>query len=657
MVSDIPSDNKQSVSQQAAHKLSLESSQKTPPPAEKLSNAKAIVESSSRAKETATAQKAQYEATLTFNRQNGSKATAPQPSQTTAPPPQTSTPSTQLTPEIIQRINQGLLTQVKVTTSFPLNNGDRILLNTSGTNSTGTGPIQLELTQIQRPQSPQRIQQIITNLVRALVPTQNSYSPLLSNLLALASDTARTQGTLNTLPVAVQQAIKQITQQLPNTQTLKDAESIKHAFKNSGIFLESNVKTKSNGALPTALAGVNHSGIKHSAATAGNDSLQTSAKEALIKNPLPLGQGTKSIPGNTIAKQNQPQGPAADFKHQLLSLEKTLSSAVNHSLNKSTSPLASRVSLPPQVIAHTQHNHAIPTPKNIDGHKVPGQENNKHNASQPNDVKDQPTAKIQRQDNQNKSSEKQPPASAAKMSELAKTVDSTPLLTRRPPVNQPTSAPLTTASSHTGGIHAYQSTPSHTHPSLSGLPPLPGQVTIQAQPSVSASIKGNEAADALVKILLKQTQESINRLQLHQLSTASRHGEENVQFFQPPLSFDLPILHFGQLTLFHFHIEEEPQNKDDNKDQSLDKKWHVSMGFDIEGLGAMFCELSLVNTQVYVRFWANEGSTVSKAKNHFSLLTENLQEIGVTVKELECVEGMPPQQDSHLRSTLIDIET
>ena len=81
------------------------------------------------------------------------------------------------------------------------------------------------------------------------------------------------------------------------------------------------------------------------------------------------------------------------------------------------------------------------------------------------------------------------------------------------------------------------------------------------------------------------------------------------------------------------------------------------MGFDIEGLGPMFCELSLIHTHVYIRFWANEKDTVIQAKDHFDILQQNLVNIGVTVKELECIEGLPPQPENSLQQSLIDIET
>ena len=119
----------------------------------------------------------------------------------------------------------------------------------------------------------------------------------------------------------------------------------------------------------------------------------------------------------------------------------------------------------------------------------------------------------------------------------------------------------------------------------------------------------------------------------------------------------MPILHLGQLSLFHFHIEEEKKQNQKNETNEKDKKWNISMGFDIEGLGAMFCELSLIHTQVYIRFWANEKDTVVRTKKYFDVLQKNLVNIGVTVKELECIEGLPPQPENSVQQSFIDIET
>lgn len=587
--------------------------------------------------------KALYDTTIVFNRQTQAQSTLPV--------------ATQLTPAVMQQINQGLTTIVRITTDLSLAPGDKLIVDSStqqnparpdtplaaksGNASQGaqhtssTAAItHLVLKQLQPIPTTERVQQTITNLVRLLVPNQNSYSPLLNNILNLTSNKPEL---LKQLPLSIQQAIKSIATQLPVAKSLHSAENVKQAIKQSGVFLESSLKHQAPG-LDTARLNTQRTG------TSQNNSLIGSNKDSQTK---PNIDGT--LPRFDNAKITS---SISDFKHQLLSLEKSLlskassSSANNSTTSSSTtsSSNSSTIKAPGVAPATSSTPTASPATGNLTG-KQPAL----------------PSADIpvisEKQQLQNL-------AQLAKTQHLANEIKHSTNQERvvTPPeqnATRPTtsSTPKGDQQSTFGAIKAYQSPPLTAPPSLQGVPPLPGQFLMQAQSNIKTSLKGDEVADALVKILLKQTQESISRLQLHQLSTAAAHTDDGAQIVQAPISFDLPILHFGQLTLFHFHIEEETNPSDEKKDASADKKWSVSMGFNIEGLGAMFCELNLINTQVYVKFWAKEKDTVTRAKSYFDVLQDNLNKIGATVKELECIEGLPPQQETGIQASLIDIET
>ena len=628
--------------------------------------------------------KALYNATVIFNRQTGAGST---PSSTT---PSTTSVATQLTTDVIQRINQGLMTIVRITTDLPLLKGDQLIVNSSSvprtapgatttptTSTTSTQALtpHLELQQLHSIPSTQRIQQTIINLVRLLVPTQNSYSPLLNNILSLVSGKPEL---LRQLPPNIQQAIKQISQHLPNTESLRSADTVKQAIKHSGVLFESSLKA---GALkpellnPSALKPeltksellkselLKPEALKQPSVESPSRKYPSPLSTAIIASPKPNPSGT--ITTNTTTKTNaapQQSSPSnathssapLDFKHQLLSLEKALlSTAKTTPTIDHANPAATKTALGTHTIndsskviqktvlaANTATNSTtVSTPTSATG-TTPG-----YTA---------PSEKLQLQNLMQLAKAQHVAAETPNTKHqtiLAKSTAENAVNIATPSTNN-TSAPLKPLA-----IQTYQTASSQNTASLQGIPPLPGQYLMQAQTNIKATLKGGDVADALVKILLKQTQESINRLQLHQLSTAAAHVDDGAKVTQAPLSFDLPILHFGQLTLFHFHIEEEAQKNDTQEEKSADKKWNVSMGFDIEGLGAMFCELSLINTYVYVKFWAKERDTVSRAKSYFDVLQKNLSQIGATVKELECIEGLPPQQESSIKPSLIDVET
>ncbi len=601
-----------------------------------------------------TPQKALYNATVVFNRQTGTGST----------PPSTTSVATQLTTDVIQRINQGLMTIVRITTDLPLLKGDQLIVNTSSVPRTTSGtsgastttPTQtisphLELQQLHSIPSTQRIQQTIINLVRLLVPTQNSYSPLLNNILSLVSGKPEL---FRQLPPNIQQAIKQISQHLPNTESLRSADTVKQAIKHSGVLFESSLKA---GALKPEL--LKPEARKQSSVESSSRKYPSPLSTAVITSPKPNPSGT--ITSDTITKTNatpQTSSPnntthsstPLDFKHQLLSLEKALlSAAKTTSTIDHANPTATKTALgaptindPSKVIQKTvlaantaTNSTTVSAAGTTPGYTAPSEKQQIQNLMQ--------LAKAQQV-------AAETPNTKHQTIHTKSTTEHTVNIAA--PSTNNTSAPLKPLA-----IQTYQTASSQNTASLQGIPPLPGQHLMQAQTNIKATLKGGDVADALVKILLKQTQESISRLQLHQLSTAAAHADDGAKVTQAPLSFDLPVLHFGQLTLFHFHIEEESQRSETKEEKSADKKWNVSMGFDIEGLGAMFCELSLINTYVYVKFWAKEKSTVSRAKSYFDVLQKNLSQIGATVKELECIEGLPPQQESSIKPSLIDVET
>ena len=81
------------------------------------------------------------------------------------------------------------------------------------------------------------------------------------------------------------------------------------------------------------------------------------------------------------------------------------------------------------------------------------------------------------------------------------------------------------------------------------------------------------------------------------------------------------------------------------------------MGFDIEGLGPMFCQLSLTGKSMAVNFWAAWEQTLSNTKAHFQFLEEALQGMGIRVEKIQAQLGMPELDKTGVRNQLVDIKT
>jgi hypothetical protein len=161
-------------------------------------------------------------------------------------------------------------------------------------------------------------------------------------------------------------------------------------------------------------------------------------------------------------------------------------------------------------------------------------------------------------------------------------------------------------------------------------------------------------ADAIVNILLKQVRGALARMTLHQLTSSAQKQDSNAQ---PTLSFEIPFLHAGQVEMFQFKIEQESQTEQERRDKSLTKRWQVQLGFDIEGLGPMFCQLSLAGNNMAVTFWAAWENTLAQTKAHFNFLEQALTDMGIHVEKMQGHLGIPENDRTGVRNQLVDIKT
>lgn len=216
--------------------------------------------------------------------------------------------------------------------------------------------------------------------------------------------------------------------------------------------------------------------------------------------------------------------------------------------------------------------------------------------------------------------------------------------------------------SATTALYQEDSSDSSSKPQIPGLewvhPPLPGRIHVQPQ-GIHPNLAANESlADALISVLIKHTREATARMNLHQLTSLTDRARPEAGPQQTMLSFELPILQGLQLSLFQFRIyDETAEQQQDRQERPLERKWVVHMGFDLEGLGPMYCQITLIGVSASVTFWAEDQHTVAASQSQVNGLKHNLNQLGVNVKEIQCIKGAPPSDQSGIKQTLIDIQT
>ena len=86
---------------------------------------------------------------------------------------------------------------------------------------------------------------------------------------------------------------------------------------------------------------------------------------------------------------------------------------------------------------------------------------------------------------------------------------------------------------------------------------------------------------------------------------------------------------------------EEPTHK--KSDEPVVPLWKIDLSFDLEPLGPLHIQASLQGTRISSQLWAQQGATAELIEHELSHLRDRLLGIGLTVKDLSCHQGSPPQ--------------
>ncbi len=115
-----------------------------------------------------------------------------------------------------------------------------------------------------------------------------------------------------------------------------------------------------------------------------------------------------------------------------------------------------------------------------------------------------------------------------------------------------------------------------------------------------------------------------------------------------------PLRHGEQIDVLQIRIDEERRGK--GKD--ADNLWTVALAFELEGLGVIHVQVTLISGMIHATFWAEEGPTAELFKQHLTDLQQRLQTAGLNVGQLATHHGAPQTADDMpaLPYVLLDVE-
>ncbi|MDR9436738.1 MAG: flagellar hook-length control protein FliK [Thiohalophilus sp.] len=176
----------------------------------------------------------------------------------------------------------------------------------------------------------------------------------------------------------------------------------------------------------------------------------------------------------------------------------------------------------------------------------------------------------------------------------------------------------------------------------------PRPQTPQPQPPQPPTLQGLTSQDQGLGELLRQVEGGLGRMQLHQL-----HSLQAEQAGRPMWAMELPIRSQEGIDLFDLRIRQE---ESDEGDGDYQRPWNVSLAFDLEGLGPVRVNLTLIGQTVSARFQMQEEQTRSLFDNALDQLRSRLHGAGLDVGRLECANGIddPPPAHTVTGSSLLD---
>ncbi len=204
--------------------------------------------------------------------------------------------------------------------------------------------------------------------------------------------------------------------------------------------------------------------------------------------------------------------------------------------------------------------------------------------------------------------------------------------------NLPASSPL--AVSNASGALA-QALPAFVRNALGAL----GQPNARQQalsfPLPSKLLQSMEG-EADLETLLRLAAAAISRLQTHQLSSLAQTQTMPDGTLVTTWQLELPMRNQQELVPLQVKLQREDSPKAEKKEQK-ETLWKVELAFDLAPLGPLQVQAQLLRGSLSSQLWAERVGTAQLIGEELETLRERLVAAGLTVGELACRQGVPPQ--------------
>lgn len=192
--------------------------------------------------------------------------------------------------------------------------------------------------------------------------------------------------------------------------------------------------------------------------------------------------------------------------------------------------------------------------------------------------------------------------------------------------------PTVAKSSTSGAVDQTNSTTDKSSPAATdNKPPHPQIPQAQAR---AAAMLNTVNSEHLLEQLLRQTEGGLARILTQQLH-ALNHDPQ-----RPTWLLELPVRHDDGVDMFDLRIQRDAEEKRAGP-APAQHTWTVMLAFELEGLGPIRAQISLLQDQISSFWWAEQPDTVALFHQHIDQLYHRITAAGLKVNKLNCQCGIP----------------
>ena len=178
-----------------------------------------------------------------------------------------------------------------------------------------------------------------------------------------------------------------------------------------------------------------------------------------------------------------------------------------------------------------------------------------------------------------------------------------------------------------------------------------GQVSAKPQPGgfplPKRGLPGGEDEDSL-EHLLKLAAAAISRLQSHQLSSLEQSGRTADGNLLTTWQLEIPMRNAHDVVALQIKFQREDPGEKQAQDTAesrevKDQLWRVELAFDLSPLGPLHVQAQLLRGNLSGQLWAQRASTAELIASQLGTLRQRLNDAGLSVTDLDCHQGIPPQ--------------